>query len=246
MNDKQNKSRKPLIAISARSQIQKGLPWATIPTPYFNAITQAGGIPAMVYGKNESLEEIANVFDALLIAGGSDIHPKFYNQHLLFAEPQDIEIDEQDRMLIHAFSNKHKPILGICRGLQCINTAFGGTLIQDITHSFPSIEAHRHDQQKRLPKMSFYDTYAHPILCEPHTKLFAMLSSSTYVNSFHHQCIDDVAEGFMISARSKDDQIIEGIERDNIIGVQWHPELLISNEQNRLLFQWLIKEAAVL
>ena len=123
------------------------------------------------------------------------------------------ELEELEIKLIHKFSKAHKPILGICRGIQTINVAFNGTLIQDI----PETKKYDNHLQENL------EGYHHLVKTIPHTKLNKYLGNEFMTNSFHHQAIDDIAPGFVVSAITADG-IIEGIEKDNIIAVQWHPE----------------------
>lgn len=168
--------------------------------------------------------EMCNMCDGLLIGGGYDINPKYYNQQTLCNDNLELpEIDNMDMNLIDIFNKANKPIIGICRGLQAINVFFGGSLIQNIEES----KAKHHYQSQS-------DVYSHKVTIQDNTKLSKYLDNEVTVNSFHHQVIDKVADNFIVNAIS-DDGLIEGIEYGNIIGVQWHPEKVDDVTQNNLL-----------
>lgn len=154
-----------------------------------------------------NIKEIVSICDGLIITGGADINPKFYNEQPI--DKVNIDNDKNDILdfeLIKAFNNAKKPILGICKGLQSINVYFGGTLYQDIKdHKLAKTDGHN---VKIIKDSSIYDCYK---------------KENLLVNSFHHQAIKELAEGFKVTAISEDG-IIEGIEKENIIAVQWHPE----------------------
>lgn len=161
---------------------------------------------------NKNLEKVCGICDGLIVTGSCiDINPNYYNE--LPIEGKNYYIDEfkLDKAAIELFSNANKPILGICGGLQSINVYFGGSLNQNIDN---------HDLKDKL----------HKINIKENTFLYEIYNSNADVNSFHHQSIKDVAEGFNVSAIAEDGTI-EAIENDNIIGVQWHPERI-----NDLLF----------
>ena len=162
---------------------------------------------------NANLAEFAVTHcDALVIPGGADVVPSYYGEKQDHPKTYYIDNtnDELDFALIKAFRDAHKPILGICRGIQVLNVYFGGTLYQHIdNHSFD------HNEEMHLvqfEKDSFlYDCYG---------------VKNLMVNSYHHQCIKEPAPGFKVIARSPDG-IIEGIQYDNVYAVQWHPEMLL-------------------
>lgn len=160
------------------------------------------------------VEKIAEFCDGLIITG-SPIHidaQKYGAENFHPVDERNKEIDDLDFALIGEFSKRNKPILGICRGIQAINVYFGGTLNQNIADHKIGI------------------TNRHQISVEKGTFIWDYLRSNrTLVNSMHSQAIEKVAEGFDISAIS-DDGVIEGIEKGNIIGVQWHPEHMLDRE----------------
>lgn len=161
---------------------------------------------------SKNLEKVCNICDGLIITGSCiDIPPHYYNQNPVPNKNYDIDEFKLDKEAIKLFSNANKPILGICGGLQSINVYFGGSLNQKIEN---------HDLKDKL----------HKIYVKDGTFLNSVYKENINVNSYHKQSIKDVANQFIISAKS-DDGTIEAIEKGNIIAVQWHPE-----EMNDILF----------
>jgi putative glutamine amidotransferase len=155
-----------------------------------------------------------NGIDGVVLSGGRDVHPSRYRQQM---GPHTIELDPdrdelEDRLLREALDTD-LPVLAICRGLQFFNVVHGGTLLQHI-------EGH----EVRLPDASLP---AHEVTVESGTRLAEILGVGTHsVNSRHHQAVDRVGDGLVVSARAADG-IIEGLERRDrrfAIAVQWHPE----------------------
>lgn len=151
------------------------------------------------------LDEICEMCDALIVPGSSiNIPPRYYNEEAISDINYDIDEYSLDEKAIKTFSKKNKAILGICGGLQSINVCFGGNLNQKIDN---------HD----------LDGGVHKIKINSNTFISSIYENESFVNSYHIQSIKDVAEGFVVSAVAEDGTI-ESIEKDNIIGVQWHPE----------------------
>ncbi len=174
---------------------------------------------------DKGLEEICKICDGLILTGSNnDTYPKYYDEEILEGKEYN-KFDEYpiSARLIHLFSKENKPILGICAGLQEINVAFGGSLNQRIPNHYLKTGNH----MIKLEKDSFlYDTYK---------------KEEIEINSYHRQCIKKCAENFKVTATS-DDGIIEGIEKGNIIGVQWHPEALNDMEFfNNFVSKFIIK-----
>ena len=189
----------------------------------------------------EELTHILEVIDGLVMTGGEDVDPlKWFNEEPVRAlggiAP---ERDEFDITLIRMAVEKGLPVLAICRGEQVMNVAFGGTLYQDIPSQ---VEGTYVKHSQNAP--SSYAT--HTIDIDRHSKLYKILGKeSVVVNSFHHQAVKNIAEGFMITARAKDG-VVEAIEREGdqfVVGVQFHPEGMVSKGDDTFLplFEALIK-----
>ena len=172
-----------------------------------------------------TLDHYAQWLDGLVLEGGSDVWPGSYGETPLQEKWSGDRVrDEYEKALVVAFGRAGKPVFGVCRGLQLLNVAFGGTLYQDIATQRPQALVHR--------DAAIYDQHFHEIDFVAGTNLAALYPqiSSARVNSVHHQAIRDLAPGFEIEARCRDDGLIEAIrcKRDAgesyVAAVQWHPE----------------------
>ena len=198
-------------------------------------IMSGGALPVMVpstftstFTSSESsntpvdVNDYANWLDGLVLHGGADVWPGSYGEEpLQDAWRGDRIRDEYEQALVHAFVNAGKPVFGVCRGLQLINVAFGGTLYQDISTQLPASRLHRDGEA--------YDGHFHTLEIVPKTRLSALFSgvSSYKINSIHHQGIKQLAEGFVAEAHCPDDGVVEAIRymgASYIAAVQWHPE----------------------
>lgn len=152
--------------------------------------------------------------DGLLLPGGGDISPARYGQAVNGSGEPDLERDAAELQLVADFTAWGKPILGICRGIQMINVALGGTLIQDI----PTAQEHKHDE--------VIGDRVHSVTAEPGSFLETLYGKDFSVNSAHHQALDRLAPGLRLAARSASDGVVEAVEwpEKRINGVQWHPE----------------------
>lgn len=192
-------------------------------------IMSGGALPVMVPSPmgdtargDVSFDDYAQWLDGLVLHGGADVWPGSYGEEPLHEDWHgDRRRDAYEKALVHAFVAAGKPVFGVCRGLQLINVAFGGTLYQDIPTQKPSTAAHRDAQA--------YDQNFHALEIVPKTRLDALLAgaSSYKINSIHHQGIKDLAPGFVVEARCPDDGMIEAIRHTGdayVAAVQWHPE----------------------
>ena len=209
---------------------------------YVKAVTRAGGIPVILPNNLDisCVEEIAAGFDGFLLSGGDDIDP------ILFGERATAKlgtvIPRRDNFEIaltrYVLKNTGKPLLGICRGIQLMNVAMGGSLHIDL----PS-------DGKLCHSLGMYprNVCSHAIKVEAGTKLEKIVGSDKgYVNSFHHQAVKKLADGFVVSAYSEDDAVIEAMELPGerfVMGVQWHPEELTESDDAQELFRSFIRAA---
>jgi putative glutamine amidotransferase len=169
------------------------------------------------------LAEYAQWLDGLVLMGGSDLWPGSYGEAPLQERWQGDRVrDEYEMALARAFVALGKPVFGVCRGLQLLNVAFGGTLWQDIATQRPEARAHR--------DASLYDQLFHHVEFEPGTRLAQLYAGrqGAIVNSVHHQGIKDLARDFVVEARCPDDGSIEAVrwigDAAYVAAVQWHPE----------------------
>ncbi len=217
----------PTIAVPVRYTQVKELPSHYLNLSYLNSL-KAFGFDYLLLSPGCSLsfyEQAASVCGGLLLAGGRDIHPHVYGQELLTdTVPAFPDTDELDFLCLRLFSRLKKPVLGICRGLQVINTGFGGTLHQHLPLWSPMID-HKQTDRRSQGVHSVCWKHTIPGLCTAGDQVF--------VNSLHHQGIDRTAPGFQVLAESPDG-LAEAIYRENILGVQWHPEEMIGPEQERI------------
>ena len=201
---------------------------------YGLSIEKSGGLP-LVLPYIES-EEIIDAFvdscDGFLFTGGADVEPEYYGEEKKDTcgetEPSR---DKLEFAVLKKVLEKNKPILGICRGLQLINVAMGGTLYQDIPTECGSDIRHVQTEDKYAP--------SHPIFVENNTPLFHLVGKEIMTgNSFHHQAIKTLADGLKVMAKSHDG-MIEGVyatDKKYLCAYQWHPERLYSFDDNKILF----------
>ena len=213
---------------------------------YCRSAALAGGAPVLIPLElgERALHSIYRRLDGLLFPGGVDVHPSHYGEK---AHPQlgrgDDELDETEFVLARWALEDGLPTLAICRGIQLINVAAGGSLYQDLPAQFPGALRHACPAPE-YPR----DHRAHSVYIEPGTRLAAALGAQEIeVNSRHHQAVKDLAPGFTITARAPDG-VIEGIEQEDapfVVGVQWHPESLAVDDTRMLaLFQAFVGACA--
>ncbi|HUY42598.1 MAG TPA: gamma-glutamyl-gamma-aminobutyrate hydrolase family protein [Acidimicrobiales bacterium] len=199
---------------------------------YPRSIALAGGLPVEL-ARDADVEALVGRLDGLVLTGGADVDPAQYgalpDEQLGPLEP---ERDEWELALLRAARDVDLPILAICRGLQLVNVAFGGTLCQHVEL----------DDGVGHPQWDVSGRQAtHTVLVTPESMTAALFSGEIGVNSLHHQVVDVVASSLNVSAVAPDG-VVEGLESEDgsILAVQWHPELLDAPDPT---FSWIVREA---
>ena len=200
---------------------------ASVGLEYVRAIRAAGGVPLLI-GQSADPVELGLALDrvdVLLVAGGPNIMPERYNEP--FTEQMGGTNPKRDTFewaLLDEATKRKMPIVGICRGCQLLNVYNGGSLHQDVGYDYPTSKVcHRGtDGIRRWPVF-------HTVLAEPDSLLVKWLGREFEAPSSHHQSVKSVAPGFKVSAYARDG-VIEGIESENAIGVQFHPEKILKPE----------------
>lgn len=227
-----NLSKRPLIAVT--SPHNKGiLFWWCIK---FAVWLAKGKAKRVTYkSKFQSLED----FDGFIISGGDDVNPKLYEESLSIDDSKyDNERDEFEQKIIKYAVNNKKPLLGICRGMQIINVTLGGSLHREVSQVFEDFLPHDSMISKLLGRRD--------IKIAKDSKLFSILKIGDIakVNSIHHQAVNKLGEGLVNVAREENGiiQAIESKENSNfLIGVQWHPEMMIHKKFCRRIFRELVQ-----
>jgi len=218
----------PIIGITGRTKdiesIDLTMLWYAVTHTYTDSIRRAGGLPIMVVPiDGDEIDGVLDRIDGVLFTGGGDISPESYGA---VAEKTIRGVlpsrDIFELALVHKAFARKIPVMAICRGLQIVNVAFGGTLIQDLpTHS----DIHDHD----IVGKRAYEPHLDLVIDEGCRLADIMGSEPQKVNSIHHQAVDELGTGLSVVARSSDGTI-EAIEHEDsswpLIAVQWHPEFL--------------------
>lgn len=207
--------------------------WNYANEAYTSCIYKAGALPFIIpYTELLETDEIVKNFDALMLIGGADISPSLYGESVTFSKNCDIQLDRFHLSLVTSARKYKVPVLGICRGFQLINVAFGGTLYQDIES----------EKSVSIPHAVLDKPYeeVHDISILEDSLLYKVFNTSTIgVNSLHHQGIKTLGFGLKTSAVAPDN-LIEAFEvEDNVFAVQWHPEAM--GDKMQPLFDTFIK-----
>lgn len=198
-----------------------------VPRKVVSAIVHAGAMPVVlpILPADMVNDTLLDSFDGLLIPGGPDVSPSCFG-----AEPSPkigktyLPRDQFEMALVKKAVALHKPIMGICRGIQLINIALGGTVYQDLASEYDQLKIqHAQAAPGFLP--------VHHVSVTPGSHLAARVGEKAYVNSRHHQAVKDLGKGLKVVARASDG-VIEGIENadGSIVAVQWHPEDLFRHQ----------------
>lgn len=206
---------------------------------YLTALERAGARVRVLDEKTDLLPDGIVGCDGLLLTGGVDVDPALYGEDRHPTVETDATRDDYELALARLAIARDLPLLAICRGVQVLNVAAGGSLIQDLPSQHPSATPHAINEPR--------NAIAHDVAITPGTCLSALLGqpSAIAVNSRHHQAVKNTAPGFVVSAVSPDG-VIEAIERPAspfCVGVQWHPENFWATGEFSGLFNGLVRAA---
>lgn len=230
--------RRPIIGIPTQTLhsiegIPEALPESWVMNQrYSRVVASSGGVPVMIplLDDDDGLRALYDLLDGVFIPGGVDVDPSTYGESPLpTCGRLDPARDRVELQFARWAIAEGKPLFGLCRGLQIVNVALGGTLYQDIA-------AQRHDAIKHdyFPTAGFSrDHLAHPVTISSGSRLDALVGApSLGVNSMHHQAVKDLARGLVTTAVAPDG-LIEALESSGeqfVLGVQWHPESLTERD----------------
>jgi len=229
---------RPVVGITAWpaevAEQHAAVPVQAVPDDYLTLL-DAVGLAALlipVSGPVGRAAELADRVDGLLLTGGGDVGPATYAAP---RAPQTVGVnprrDEVEIELVRLARQRGLPVLAVCRGIQLLNVALGGTLVQDLPSADPPRPGH---MQPRC-----WNTGVHRVRPEPGTLLRRLLGPELNVNSLHHQAVDTVAPGLRVAARAPDG-VIEAVEDTGsrfAVGLQWHPEMLGPDHPSTAVFR---------
>ena len=231
--------KKPLILVTTSNNMVENMYVVRLNHEYVNAVVKAGGIP-MIVGSTFGLDELIGLADGLLLTGGVDVDPALFGESILNDTVHiDRKRDDLELQLIEKYWKTGKPCLAVCRGLQVLNVAFGGGLVQDIPAWCGA---------------TLSAGVEHPVTVKEGSLLHTLTDKSELmVNSYHHQCIaqGQLAAPFVPTAAWTGSGVtmIEAFEQPGypLLAVQWHPERAYLDPEGLTnmdpLFRWLVDEA---
>ncbi len=205
---------------------------ALLPIAYVNAIQRAGGLALMIPPDPEladAPDEALDKIDGLILAGGHDVDPDAYGAERHPATNTTVpERDQVEIALTRRAIELDMPVLGICRGMQVLNVALGGTLQQHIPDTLG------HEEHRRVP--GSFDGSDHDVVLAPGSRAALAAGEQLHgTKSHHHQAVDTIGDGLIVTGQSTLDELPEAIEapdRTFVLGVQWHPE---ADERSRVI-----------
>ncbi|QIG38758.1 gamma-glutamyl-gamma-aminobutyrate hydrolase family protein [Microbacterium sp. 4R-513] len=241
--------RTPVIGLTTYLEQAKQGVWdvraAFLPQQYFTSVTDAGGIAVLLppqrgtatgIDTDAAAAAVLDGLDGLILTGGLDVDPALYGaeRHPL-TDPSRADRDEWELALFRGAEERRMPVLAICRGLQLVNVARGGTLHQHLPEALGT-------ERYRIGGGVFA---TNTVEVAPNSRLAGMLGAGAFdVHSYHHQGIDRLGEG-LVPVAATDDGLVQAFESEGegyVVGVQWHPE---ENAEDKRLFEGLVAEASV-
>lgn len=203
----------------------------TLSTYYSDSVIAAGMTPVIFPNGQDpaEAERLVSLVDGVLLSGGDDIHPDSYGEEPISIHGADSDVDEFEMAVIAAARSQGKPLLAICRGLQMLNVAMGGTLSQEVTSA-----GGVHELIDESTDPEDINSWRHVVRFEKDSMIASLYGADeAKVNTLHHQGIDTVAEGLIVEGRT-DDGLIEAARCSGdwwALGVQWHPERMEGDHQ---------------
>ncbi len=217
---------KPLIGLTSYNRNEEDR--FTLPANYLAEVERAGGIPVIVTPTTENLVELLDKLDGLVLTGGADVDPVEYGgeqkESVYGINP---ERDRYELNLAKLALENQMPMMAICRGIQILNVALGGTLVEHVPDEYGETVIHRGEN---------FNKVEHPVAIESDSRLASLLGLTEFdCPSFHHQSVREPASGFKVVAQSADG-VIEAIESEqypSVIAVQWHPEYTAATDRSQ-------------
>lgn len=205
---------------------------------YVESLRRAGALPVVIPPQPDNAAELIDELDGILLAGGDDCDPALYGEERHESvQPMDPRRQSSELTLAKVARERGVPTLGICLGLQMMNIAAGGSLVQDIKSQIETDIQHESQPENRV---------RHDVRVEQGSRLAELVAASELnVNSSHHQAIGRVGEGLRVSAHAPDG-IVEGLEDERhpfYVGIQWHPEDMPGEESATALFRAFVDAA---
>ena len=208
-----------------------GIKYVAVAQDLSEGVKQAGGLPIVIpIGKPELAKDYVDMVDKLILSGGQHVDPRFYGQEKeIDSDDYSLARDQFELALIKEALRQKKPIFAVCRGMQLLNVALGGSLHQ-------SIQGHWQEDVSGT---------SHSLEIRPNSRVSQLFQAGTQINSLHCQSIKDLAPGLVATAHDPRDGTIEAYEsqgQQSILGIQWHPEFLAKNcSHNQKLFDYLVQ-----
>ncbi|HFR3747724.1 TPA: gamma-glutamyl-gamma-aminobutyrate hydrolase family protein [Streptococcus suis] len=225
--------KKVVIGISGNEQefpSKSGRHYVTVARELSDGVRQAGGLPIVIpMGSPDSAKDYIDMVDKLILSGGQHVDPSLYGQEKeIDSDDYLLARDEFELALIKEALRQGKPIFAVCRGMQLLNVALGGSLEQ-------SLEDHWQND---------WAGTSHQLEVEAHSRVSHLFAQGSQINSFHYQRIKELAPGLVATGRDPRDGTIEAYEskgKQALFGLQWHPEFLFEDcRQHRELFQYIV------
>lgn len=222
----------PIIGVAANERRDAGTDMGNMaisynPSGYIKAVQLVGGLPLMIpIGDPTNAKRYVSMIDKLILAGGQNVAPEFYGEvETIESVDYNRERDAFEIALVNEAIKQNKPIIGVCRGMQLVNVALGGTLNQHTPN---------HWQKYSSTQVS------HDVTIKKHSPLDKIYGLRAHVNSFHRQSLKQVAPQLSVIATSIDDHVIEAVASHDpsirFLGVQWHPDFMYNVREADLDF----------